>query len=96
MLAAEDATVCDGLLLLSYPLHPPGKPDQLRTAHFPALRLPCVFVHGTRDPFGTIEELRGALELIPGAVTLVQIDGAGHDLKRGKFDVAPAVRSLSG
>jgi hypothetical protein len=86
MLAAEQPAVADSLLLLSYPLHPPDKPAQLRTAHFPALRTPAVFVHGTKDPFGSIEEMRAALALIPAPARLVIIEGAGHDLKRGKFD----------
>jgi hypothetical protein len=82
MLAAADSTVTDGLLLQSYPLHPPGKPTQMRTAHFPQLSMPAVFVHGSRDPFGTLEEMRSALGLISGPTSLLEIDGAGHDLKR--------------
>jgi hypothetical protein len=58
MLAAEQPGVADALLLLSYPLHPPKKPQQLRTAHFPDWRTPALFVQGTRDPFASIEELR--------------------------------------
>ncbi|MDX2178445.1 MAG: alpha/beta family hydrolase [Bryobacteraceae bacterium] len=96
ILAAEDSTVVDGLLLLSYPLHPPGKPEQLRTAHFPALRTPCVFVQGTRDPFGSVEELRQAIPLIDAPVAHVIVDDAGHDLKRGMFDATPAIRALLG
>jgi predicted alpha/beta-hydrolase family hydrolase len=91
MLAAEDPEIVAGLLLLSYPLHPPGKPQQLRTAHFPALRTPALFVQGTKDPFGTIAELERALAMIPAAKRLVAIEGAGHDLKRGKFDVGMLV-----
>jgi predicted alpha/beta-hydrolase family hydrolase len=82
MLAAEDSGVAEGLLLLSYPLHPPGKAAQMRTAHFPQLSTPAVFVHGSRDPFGTLEEMRSALALIPAPTSLVEIEGAGHDLKR--------------
>jgi predicted alpha/beta-hydrolase family hydrolase len=78
MAAAEDSGLADGLLLLSYPLHPPGKPAQLRTDHFPKLRVPAVFVHGTRDPFGTVEELREAIKLIPIAARLQVVEGAGH------------------
>jgi predicted alpha/beta-hydrolase family hydrolase len=69
-----------GLLLLSYPLHPPRKPQQLRTQHFPDLRTPALFVHGTRDPFGSIAEFGGSLKLIPAKTKLVAIEGAGHDL----------------
>ena len=78
MLAAEDPSVADLLLLLSYPLHPPRKPEQMRTAHFPALRTPCLFVHGTRDPFGSPEEMQTA---IPSHARLMLIDRAGHELK---------------
>ena len=78
MVAAEDPAVADGLLLLSYPLHPPGKPAQLRTDHFGALRTPALFVHGTRDPFGSVDELREAIKLIPGAARLQVVEGAGH------------------
>jgi predicted alpha/beta-hydrolase family hydrolase len=82
MLATEDPAASEGLLLLSYPLHPPRRVDQMRTAHFPKLSTPAVFVHGSRDPFGTLDEMRSALVLIPGPTTLVAIEGAGHDLKR--------------
>ena len=91
ILAAEDPGVADALLLLSYPLHPPKKPEQLRTAHFPNLRTPALFVQGTKDPFGTAEEIRSALDLIPAATRLSIIEKAGHDLARGKFDVAALV-----
>lgn len=84
MLAAEAAAagspLVDGLLLLSYPLHPPRKPEQLRTAHFPKLDAPALFVHGTRDPFGTIAEMNAALKLIPARHALFEVEGPGHDL----------------
>ena len=69
-----------GLLLLSYPLHPPRKPEQLRTQHFFNLRTPTLFVQGTRDPFGSIGEIEQALKLIPGKTRLLPVEGAGHDL----------------
>jgi len=69
------------LVLLSYPLHPPGRPDALRVDHFGALDVPCLFVSGTRDPFGTPAELEHHTAAIPGPVTHVWIDGAGHDVK---------------
>jgi predicted alpha/beta-hydrolase family hydrolase len=81
MVAAEEPGLADGLLLLSYPLHPPRKPADLRTAHFPALQTPALFIHGTRDPFGTPEEMETALKLIPAPTTLIIIDRAGHELK---------------
>ena len=84
MLAAEEAAVADGLLLLSYPLHPPDKPVQLRTAHFPSLRTPAVFIHGDRDPFGSPDEMRAALALIAGPAKLVIAEKRGHDLGGAK------------
>jgi predicted alpha/beta-hydrolase family hydrolase len=88
MLAAEQPQVTAGLLLFSYPLHPPEKPEQLRTAHFPNLHTPAVFVHGSRDPFGALDELQTALRLIPAPVELLHIEGAGHDLGRKHQAVA--------
>jgi hypothetical protein len=80
--AAEHRGLADALLLLSYPLHPPGKPEQLRTAWFPYLYTPALFVHGSADPFGTFEELRSAIAEIPVRTSLLEVPGAGHDLKR--------------
>jgi predicted alpha/beta-hydrolase family hydrolase len=90
MLAADEPNVADALLLFSYPLHPPGKPERLRTEHFSRLALPALFVSGTTDPFGSPDELRAAVALIPSPTRIVPVDGAGHDLKRGRFDL-PAV-----
>lgn len=81
MVAAADPAACDALLLLSYPLHPPGRPGQLRTAHLPALRTPVLFTHGDRDPFGGIGELRLAMQLLAGPARLLVVDKAGHDLR---------------
>jgi len=81
MLAAEEPNVADALLLLSYPLHPPHKPQDLRTGHFGSIQIPALFVHGTRDTFGTIEEMRAALTLIPARTDLAAIESAGHSLK---------------
>jgi predicted alpha/beta-hydrolase family hydrolase len=69
-----------GLLLLSYPLHPPRKPDQLRTQHFFHLQTPALFVQGTRDPFASVSEIEQALKLIPAKTKLLTVEGAGHDL----------------
>jgi uncharacterized protein len=80
MLCADKPGLADGLLLLSYPLHPPRKPEQLRTQHFPRLQTPALFVHGTRDPFATIAEMESALKLIPSKTSLLPVEGAGHDL----------------
>jgi len=84
-----------GLLLLSYPLHPPRKPDQLRTQHLFNLRTATLFVHGTRDPFGSITEIEQALKLIPAKTKLLPVEGAGHDLgfkgKAGRKDLSANV-----
>jgi predicted alpha/beta-hydrolase family hydrolase len=80
ILCAEEPGLADGLLLTSYPLHPPGKPAQLRVEHFPKLRTPALFVSGTRDPFGSIEEITKALTLIPAKTKLLPAEGVGHDL----------------
>lgn len=87
MLAADTPDIAAALLLLSYPLHPPKKPAQLRVQHFPRLRVPALFVHGTADAFGTIGELEVAIAAIPAPTRVIAIDGAGHDLKRGRFDL---------
>jgi uncharacterized protein len=92
MLLAEEPSLVDGLLLLSYPLHPPGRPAQLRTAHFPTLRTPVLFVSGTKDAFGSIEELEAALTLIPARKKLVAIAGAPHGLsQKSNSDEVPEV-----
>jgi len=97
MLCAEEPGLADGLLLLSYPLHPPRKPQQLRTQHFPNLRTPSLFVEGTRDPFGTVEEMQRAISLIPSKTQLLTVEGTGHDLGfKGKVEergLAQNVRS---
>ncbi len=80
ILCAAEPELVSGLLLLSYPLHPPRKKEQLRIQHLPNLRTPSLFVHGTRDPFGSPEELAKALELIPARTELMTVEGAGHDL----------------
>ncbi|MGB9457651.1 MAG: alpha/beta fold hydrolase [Bryobacteraceae bacterium] len=79
--AAEHSALASALLLLSYPLHPPHKPEQKRTSFFPELRTPALFVHGTADPFATVEELRAAMTMIPAHTNLFVVEGAGHDLK---------------
>ena len=82
MAAAENPALAEALLLFSYPLHPPNKPAQLRTGHFPELRSPSLFVHGTNDGFGSISEMREAIAGIPARTDLLPVEGAGHDLKR--------------
>jgi len=80
MVAAEEPGLVEGLLLFSYPLPPPRKPAELRTSHFPKLRTPTFFVHGTRDAFGSIGEMQSALRLIPAEHVIFEVEGAGHDL----------------
>jgi len=80
MPVAAEPLLVEGLLLLSYPLHPPGRPAQLRTAHLPSLRTPTLLVSGTHDAFGSIDELEAAIKLISAPVQLVAIEGAGHGL----------------
>lgn len=94
MLAAEEPAIAEALLLLSYPLHPPKKPEQLRTDHFPDLRTRAVFVHGTVDPFGTIAELETAIAAIPAPHRLIAIEGVGHDLRRGRIDFTRPVAAV--
>ena len=81
-----------GLALVSYPLHPPGKPENMRTEHLPSLTVPCLFLSGTRDAFGTPDELEAATKAIRGPVTHVWIDGGDHGLRRKDAEVAEIVR----
>ena len=89
MAVAEGLDVA-ALVLISYPLHPPGRPDRLRTDHFPELHRPCLFVSGRRDAFATPDELEREIEAIPGPVTLVLVDG-DHSLRRRDTEVADIV-----
>ncbi len=93
MLAAEAPELVDGLLVLSYPLHPPNKAAALRTTHFPKLRTPALFVHGSRDPFGSLDELKSAIALIPAKTLLLEVEGAGHDLGRDRAALAARIAS---
>jgi uncharacterized protein len=83
ILVSERPEIASALLLLSYPLHPPRKPSEMRTAHFAALSMPALFVHGTRDPFASSDEMVAALKVIPAATSVLSIEGAGHDLLAG-------------
>jgi len=86
-MAVADGLAVDVLSLFSYPLHPPGKPDQLRTEHLPRICAPTVFTHGTADPFGTLAELRAAATLILAPIDIVEVTGARHDLGSKNLDV---------
>jgi predicted alpha/beta-hydrolase family hydrolase len=89
-IAVAEGLEAAALVLISYPLHPPGRPDRLRTAHFPELRLPCLFVSGRRDAFGTPEELEEESAVIPGPVALTFVDG-DHSLRKRDSEVATIV-----
>jgi len=88
--AAAEGLEVAALVLVSYPLHPPGRPDRLRTSHFPDLHVPCLFVSGRRDPFGSPGELEREIDVIPGAVTLVLVEG-DHALRKQDAEVADIV-----
>lgn len=90
-LAVAEGEAAAGLVLISYPLHPPGKPEKLRTEHLPALSVPCLFVSGTRDAFGTPDELLAATATISGSVTHHWIDGGDHGLRGHDARVAEVV-----
>jgi hypothetical protein len=94
-MAVADGLVVAALVLVSYPLHPPGKPDRLRTEHFPVLQVPCLFVSGRRDAFASPEELERETAAIPGEVTLTFVDG-DHSLRRSEQEAAEAVASWLG
>ena len=87
MAVAEGLVNVNALTLFSYPLHPPGKPERLRTDHFGALTVPTVFTHGSADPFGSITELSMAAALIAAPTQIVEITGARHDLGSKTLDV---------
>jgi uncharacterized protein len=86
---AEGLTAC-ALVLVSYPLHPPGRPDRLRTEHFPDITVPCLFVSGRRDAFATPEELERETATLAGPVTLHFVDG-DHSLRRSEQEASEIV-----
>lgn len=98
MLCAAEPDLADGLVLTSYPLHPPGNSARPRTEHFPQLRTSGLFVQGARDPFATIEEISEALKLIPAKTRLISAEGVGHDLgfkgKKGNTELAVEVLAV--
>jgi predicted alpha/beta-hydrolase family hydrolase len=95
MLAAEEPELASALLLLSYPLHPPGKPDRLRVQHFPRLETTAVFVHGAADPFGSLQEMKLAVAMILAPTRLIAIANAGHSLGGQRFDPAETVAAVT-
>ena len=90
-MAVAEGLPAAGLVLICYPLHPPKKPEKLRTEHLPAVDVPCLFISGTRDEFGTPEELESAHSLVSGPVATVWIDGGRHELKGADEQIATAV-----
>ena len=90
-MAVAEGLPAAGLILLSYPLHPPKKPDKLRTEHFGAIDVPCLFISGDRDPFGTPEEFAVHLPAINAPVTTVWLEGEGHDPKKADAEIVGAV-----
>ena len=91
-IAVADGLPAAALVLIAYPLHPPGKPDTLRVEHLPRIAVPCLFVSGTRDPFGSPAELEAATDTMAAPVTHHWVDGKGHDLKGSDSAVAAVVR----
>jgi predicted alpha/beta-hydrolase family hydrolase len=85
-----------GLVLISYPLHPPGKPDRLRVEHLSAIKVPTLFISGTKDAFGTPDEFAASTAIMPkqAKVTHLWIEGKGHDLKGVDHTIAGAIRDF--
>jgi predicted alpha/beta-hydrolase family hydrolase len=92
-MVVADGVKSAGLALISYPLHPPGKPDRLRIEHLPGITVPVLFVSGDRDPFGSPDELERAAAVIPGPVTHHWIPGGRHDLKGADGEICEVVTS---
>jgi uncharacterized protein len=88
----EEPLPVAGLVLISYPLHPPGKPDRMRTAHLPDMGVPVLLISGDRDPFGTPEELATAFASVPAPVTTVIVPGARHELSGADELIVNAIR----
>jgi predicted alpha/beta-hydrolase family hydrolase len=93
-MAVAEGLAAAALVLISYPLHPPGRPDRLRTEHFPQLTVPCLFVSGTRDSFATPEELTEATTAIAAPVTHHWIEGKDHGLRGVDVTVAAIVAAF--
>lgn len=89
----DDPLVVAGLILIAYPLHPPGKPEKLRTEHLGNVAVPSLWIGGTRDTFGTPDELASAMELLTGEYSCHLIDGKGHDLKGCDAEIASTVNA---
>ena len=88
----EDALLVAGVVCIGYPLHPPKKPEQLRTEHLPRLVAKALFISGTRDEFGTPEELTAAFALLPLPPAVQFIEGGRHELKGHDEHVATLLK----
>jgi uncharacterized protein len=89
-MAVAEGLPAAGLILLSYPLHPPGRPDKLRVEHFPDIAVPVLLISGKSDPFGTPDEFQAQIAAIPGSVTQVWLTG-GHDPRNADGKIAATV-----
>jgi uncharacterized protein len=85
-MAAAEGMPAAGLVFLGYPLHAPGKTDQIRDTHLYDLTMPMLFLHGTKDPFAEPKELAEVIRRLGDRATLVDIDGAGHSFERSRKD----------
>lgn len=90
-MAVAEGLGVKGLVLISYPLHPPAKPENLRIAHLPSIEVPTLFIHGTNDPFGSPDELKKYARKIPGDVTFRFVDKGRHDLKGSDALIADTI-----
>ncbi len=95
-MASGPCRASPGSCSICYPLHPPGKPENLRVEHLPDIRVPCLFISGTRDPFGSPDELATWTATIPAPVEHIWIEGGRHDLKGADDTIAAAVEDFVG
>ena len=93
--AVAEGLPAAALVLLSYPLHPPGKPEKLRVDHFDRLEVPTLFCSGDKDPFGTPAEFEAHVGSVPGPVTMAWVAG-NHSPKNRIDEIVPLVRSFLG
>src|SRR5688572_3299992 len=87
--AAQNGEHIDGLVFLGYPLHPPGRPEKQRSEHLPKIKAPMLFVQGSRDAFGTKEEIAAIIKKLKLPATLYAVEGGDHSLKVPKSGGVP-------
>ncbi|GIU96208.1 MAG: alpha/beta hydrolase [Actinomycetota bacterium] len=90
-IAVADGLAVDGLVFLGYPLHPPGRPQDLRDQHLDRITAPMLFLQGTRDPFAEPDRLASVLARLGARATYVPVEGGGHSFERSRRDDAAAV-----